>query len=198
MCKQLKKLRSYEKQEKIRYPKSRYEPLKGTYPGEFVQIDVKYVPLECIGFKSSYQRYYQITAIDLYSGKRVLKLVKENSTYETSKMLVRLENVFGFKIKTIQTDNGREFCNDREQKKSLFERVIESLRIEYIRTRPYSPWQNGVVERSHKIDNELFYSRRRFKSEEEMYKSFKRYSARRVLGFKTPNEMVENYFKGVA
>ena len=204
MCKQLKKLRSYEKQEKIRYPKSRYEPLKGTYPGEFVQIDVKYVPLECIGFKSSYQRYYQITAIDLYSGKRVLKLVKENSTYETSKMLVRLENDFGFKIKTIQTDNGREFCNDREQKKSLFERVIESLRIEYIRTRPYSPWQNGVVERSHKIDNELFYSRRRFKSEEEIYKSFKRYSARtnniarRVLGFKTPNEMVENYFKGVA
>ena len=198
MCRQLKKLRSYEKQEKIRYPKSRYEPLKGTYPGEFVQIDVKYVPLECIGFKSSYQRYYQITAIDLYSGKRVLKLVKENSTYETSKMLVRLENDFGFKIKTIQTDNGREFCNDREQKKSLFERVIESLRIEYIRTRPYSPWQNGVVERSHKIDNELFYSRRRFKSEEEMYKSFKRYSARRVLGFKTPNEMVENYFKGVA
>ena len=198
MCKQLKKLRSYEKQEKIRYPKSRYEPLKGTYPGEFVQIDVKYVPLECIGFKSSYQRYYQITAINLYSRKRVLKLVKENSTYETSKMLVRLENDFGFKIKTIQTDNGREFCNDREQKKSLFERVIESLRIEYIRTRPYSPWQNGVVERSHKIDNELFYSRRRFKSEEEMYKSFKRYSARRVLGFKTPNEMVENYFKGVA
>ena len=37
-----------------------------------------------------------------------------------------------------------------------------------------------------------------------MYKSFKRYSARtnniarRVLGFKTPNEKVENYFKGVA
>lgn len=118
MCKQLKKLRSYEKQEKTRYPKSRYEPLKGTYPGEFVQIDVKYVPLECIGFKSSYQRYYQITAIDLYSRKRVLKLVKENSTYETSKMLVRLGNDFGFKIKTIQTDtiqtdNGREFCNDR-------------------------------------------------------------------------------------
>ena len=114
----LKKLRSYEKQEKTRYPKSRYEPLKGTYPGEFVQIDVKYVPLECIGFKSSYQRYYQITAIDLYSRKRVLKLVKENSTYETSKMLVRLGNDFGFKRKTIQTDtiqtdNGREFCNDR-------------------------------------------------------------------------------------
>lgn len=36
---------------------------------------------------------------------------------------------------------------------------------------------------------------------EEMYKAFRRYSvrtnniARRVLGFKTPNEIVENYFK---
>ena len=36
---------------------------------------------------------------------------------------------------------------------------------EHISTRPYSPWQNGVVERSHKIDNELFYSKRRFKNE---------------------------------
>ena len=101
----------------------------------------------------------------------------------------------------MQTDNGREFCNDPGQTESAFERVLRYLGIEYIRTRPYSPWQNGVVERSHKIDNELFYSKRRFGSETEMYKSFKRYSvrtnniARRVLGFKTPNEMVEEYFK---
>ena len=104
----------------------------------------------------------------------------------------------------MQTDNGREFCNDRGQTESAFERVLRYLGIEYIRTRPYSPWQNGVVERSHKIDNELFYSKRRFGSETEMYKSFKRYSvrtnniARRVLGFKTPNEMVEEYFKKTA
>ena len=204
MCRQIKKFKNYEKPKKISYPKSKYEPLKGSYPGEYVQIDVKYVPVECIGFQSNYDRYYQITAIDLYSRKRILKLVNEHSSYETSKMLKTLEKDFGFKIKTIQTDNGREFCNEREQKKSLFEKVMKKLGIEYIRTRPYCPWQNGVVERSHKIDNELFYSRRRFKSEEEMYKSFKRYSirtnniARRVLKFRTPNEMVENYFKSVA
>ena len=86
----------------------------------------------------------------------------------------------------------------------MFENVLRQLGIEHIRTRPYSPWQNGVVERSHKIDNELFYGRRRFRSETEMYKTFKRYSvrthniARRVLGFKTPNEMVEEYFMNAA
>lgn len=204
MCKQIKKFKNYEKPKHTSYPKSKYQPLKGSYPGEYVQIDVKYVPVECIGFKSNCEKYYQITAIDLYSRKRVLKLIKEHSTYETSKMLKTLEKEIGFKIKTIQTDNGREFCNDREQKESLFERVMKSLGIEHMRTRPYSPWQNGVVERSHKIDNELFYGRRRFRSEEEMYKSFERYRtrtnniARRVLGFRTPNEMVENYFKNVA
>ena len=123
MCRQIKKFKNYEKPKKISYPKSKYEPLKGSYPGEYVQIDVKYVPVECIGFQSNYDRYYQITAIDLYSRKRILKLVNEHSSYETSKMLKTLEKDFGFKIKTIQTDNGREFCNDREQKKSLFEKV---------------------------------------------------------------------------
>ena len=71
MCKQLKKLKNYEKPKKTSYPKSKYKPLKGSYPGEFVEIDVKYVPLECIGFKSHYEHYYQITAIDLYSRKRI-------------------------------------------------------------------------------------------------------------------------------
>lgn len=78
------------------------------------------MPLECIGFKSNYQRYYQITAIDLYSRKRVLKIVNENSTYETSKMLKSLEKEFGFKIKTVQTGNGSEFCNDRGKKERIF------------------------------------------------------------------------------
>lgn len=200
MCKQIRKLSIYTKNKKISYPKSKYEPLKGKYPGEYVQIDVKFVPNECIGFKSNYSRYYQITAIDLYSRKRILKLVNEHSSYETAKMLKTLETEFGFKIKTIQTDNGREFCNDKNEKQSAFEKVLKELNINYIRTRPYSPWQNGVVERSHKIDNELFYSKHRFSSEEEMYRAFKYYStrtnniARRVLNFKTPNEMVREYF----
>lgn len=74
------------------------------------------------------------------------------------------------------------------------------MEIEHKRTRPYSPWQNGVVERSHRIDNELFYNRRRFKSYNQMLKAFKRYRrrynniARKILKFNTPNEIVEQYF----
>ena len=71
-------------------------------------------------------------------------------------MLKTLEKEIGFKVKTVQTDNGREFCNDREEKKSAFEKELEKQGIEYKRTRPYSPWQNGIVERSHKMDNKIF------------------------------------------
>ena len=203
MQKQLRNLR-LKQPEKKKYPKSKYKALKGEYPGEYVEVDVKYVPLECIGFSSSHARYYQITGIDLYSRKRIIKLVNELSTYETSKFLYSLEKRMGFKIKTIQTDNGREFCNDTDKAQSLFQIVLERLGIRHKRIRPYSPWQNGVVERSHRVDNEIFYARRRFSSEEEMYKSFKRYAARTnnicrsILKFKSPNEVLKEYLTRVA
>ena len=167
-----------------------------------VQIDVKYVPNECIGFASNHSRYYQITAIDEYSRKRYMEIVEENSTYTTSTFLMRLEKKLGFKIELAQTDNGLEFVNDPDKtsKKSMFEKCLEKLKINHKRIRPYSPWQNGIVERSHRIDNELFYCKRRFNSYAQMQKAFKRYVnrynniARKILNFKTPNEMVEHYF----
>ena len=74
--------------------------MDGKYPGDKVQIDLKYVPNECIKFPCYGYRYYQITAIDEYSRKRVLSVVKEKSTYETVKFLRVLEGRMGFKIRT--------------------------------------------------------------------------------------------------
>lgn len=63
----------------------------------------------------------------------------------------------GFRIKTIQADNGSEFVNDRERtnKGSAFEKAVKSLEMQLRRTRPYSPWQNGKVERSHREDGKI-------------------------------------------
>ena len=99
-----------------------------------------------------------------------MTLVDEKSVNHTSKFVKTLEEQIGFNIKTIQTDNGTEFVNDLDvtNKKSLFQLTLEELNIEHKRTRPYSPWQNGKVERSHRLDNDMFYSRRRFGSYEEM------------------------------
>jgi transposase len=201
MCRQIRKMKLNKPTKKRSYPKTRYQKANATYPGERLQIDVKYVPNECIGFASYTSRYYQITAIDEYSRKRYMELVEENSTYTTSNFLLGLEKNLGFKVKLVQTDNGSEFVNDLEvtNRKTRFEIYLQKLGIKHHRIRPYSPWQNGIVERSHRMDNELFYSKRRFSSFEEMKKAFRRYNnrynniARKILGFKTPNEIVESY-----
>ena len=200
MSKQIRKMKQEPKPKK-RKRKTPRKTTKTNYPGELVQVDVKYVPLECIGFESDVDRYYQITAIDVFTRKRYIKLVKEHSTYETAKFALELEKKMGFKIKTIQTDNGKEFTNNAidTPKTSLFQKALKKLGIKHITTRPYSPWQNGHVERSHRTDNELFYDKKRFKSEEEMYEAHKRYNtrtnniAKQVLGFKTPNEILEEF-----
>ena len=91
-----------------------------------MQIDIKYVPQECVRFPSYRLRYYQITAIDEFSRKRVLKIVDEKSTYETTKFLDDLEERMGFFIHTIQVDNGLEFVNDndRTNRESCFELAV--------------------------------------------------------------------------
>lgn len=202
MCIQIRKMKLNTQKKRRSYPKSNYQKKVATYPGERVQIDVKFVPNECIGFTSPHSRYYQITAIDEYSRNRYLELVNENSTFTTTKFLTRLEDKLGFKVNLVQTDNGLEFVNDtdRTTKRSRFEKQLERMDIKHHRTRPYSPWQNGIVERSHRIDNELFYNGKRFKSYKQMEKSFKRYNtrynniARKVLSFRTPNKIVKDYF----
>lgn len=199
MVKQISKLPKEET--KLRKGYTKHEEIRGQYPGDKVQVDIKYVPRECLVFDTQDKKYYQITAIDEYSRKRVLEIVDEKSVTNTSRFVKKLEKTMGLEINTIQTDNGPEFVNNQVETKeqTIFEKTLESLGINHRRTRPYSPWQNGKVERSHKIDGERFYSRNEFSSVEDLKKKLKRYNARynniskKVLGFKSPNEIVEEY-----
>lgn len=58
-----------------------------SFPGELIQVDIKYVPKECILWKSHQKSYYQITAIDTYSSKRVLQIVDEKSMTNTVRFI---------------------------------------------------------------------------------------------------------------
>ena len=69
MCKQIRKLPK-EKKKRTRKSYVKHNEIRGAYPGDKVQVDIKYVPNECLGFESYGIRYYQITAIDEYSRKR--------------------------------------------------------------------------------------------------------------------------------
>ena len=201
MCRQIRKLKPKIVKKCYRTSYRKHKEVRGKSPGDKVQIDIKYVPQRCILFNSHGKRYYQITALDEYSRKRVLKIVDEKTVTHTKRFLETLVDKMGFDITTVQTDNGREFVNDEEitERISAFEKELIKQGIKYKRTAPYSPWQNGKVERSHKLDNERFYEEAEFKSEKDMEKKIKRYNSRynnvhrKVLNFKNPNQIVNEY-----
>jgi len=96
---------------------------------------------------------YQYTAIDVVSKWRYLKvypkLTQENSIDLIDKLLIKA-GAKGTTIKLMQTDNGHEF---QEQ----FRNHLASLGIKHQYTWIHTPDQNGVVERSHRTDEEEFY-----------------------------------------
>ena len=90
MCRQIRK-KGYKKPTIHRKSYTNYKRMDGEYPGHKVQVDIKYVPNECIKFPCYGQQYYQITAIDEYSHRCILKIIKEKSSYETGKFLQSTE-----------------------------------------------------------------------------------------------------------
>lgn len=148
----------------------------GVYPGDKIQIDVKYVPQECLTKELREQgvKLYQYTAIDEYTRLRYLWYTNAHDTYESTIFIDRVIKYFPFKIKTVQTDNGFEFTNRlswnafNKNKKTMFEKRLEELGIEYKNIEPHTPKQNGKVERSHRKDQERFYYGRKFYSLEDL------------------------------
>ena len=65
----LQRLGIYEKAPSKKKEKETQERIAGTYPGDKVQVDVKYVPKVCMSpeLQERGEKYYQYTAIDEYT-----------------------------------------------------------------------------------------------------------------------------------
>lgn len=191
--------------------KKEYEPKpyqQMTYPGERVQVDVKYVPKKSLTKDVIEQdgRYYQYTAIDEYTRKRVLWASKEQSTSASTEFLEIIMKKFPFKIECIQTDNGFEFTNrlnwQGSKKKTMFERKLEELGIKHKLIKPKTPRHNGKVERSHRKDQERFYYNKVFCSFEDFKNRLKYWEKiyndfpMKPLKWLSPNEKYLEYIKG--
>jgi transposase InsO family protein len=86
---------------------------------------------------------YCLVIVDDYSRFTwIFFLQKKSQTQETLKgFLRRSQNEFGLRIKKIRSDNGTEFKN------SQIEGFLEDEGIKHEFSSPYTPQQNGVVER---------------------------------------------------
>lgn len=191
---------------KKEYEPKPYEQMK--YPGERIQVDVKYVPGKSLTkeVKEREGRYYQYTAIDEYTRQRVLWASKEHSTYASTEFIEIIRKKFKYKIECIQTDNGTEFTNrlnpQRTTRKTMFEKRLKELGIRHKLIKPKTPRHNGKVERSHRKDQERFYYDKIFCSFEDFKNRLKYWEKEynnfpmKPLGWKSPNEKYIEYIKG--
>ena len=154
-----------------------YEQMK--YPGQRIQIDVKFVPNACLVGEAAGQKFYQYTAIDEYSRFRILEAFEEHSTYSSAEFIKHVVNAFPYAIECVQTDNGLEFTNRLNARgtktETLFEKTLCDLGIQHKLIKPFTPRHNGKVERSHRKDNEEFYAAHSFYS----FQDFKSQLAKR-------------------
>ena len=188
-------------------PKPKYIPKpyeQMLYPGQRVQIDVKFVPSSCLVGNAKGKRFYQYTAIDECSRDRYLEAFEELSTYSSATFLKNALRFFKFPVECVQTDNGLEFTNRFSASKSclptLFEATAAQLGVRHKLIRPYTPRHNGKVERSHREDQKRFYSKHTFYSFDDFKHQLKLYQYRsnkipmRPLGWRSPTDYLHNYF----
>ena len=166
--------------------------------GKKWQIDVKFVPKEC---KSSSLpddiRYYQYTCIDEATRERYLYWYTEHTPENTVDFIKRCVEYFGYKPEEIQTDNGTEFTWNQEKIKVIhpMDEYCLANGIYHHKIRPRTPRHNGKVERSHRNDNERFYSFLTFFSLEDLRYQGKLYLKRsnnipmQVLNYLSPSQM---------
>ena len=136
-------LKTNLKPKKLPNPKYVPKPYeKMLFPGQRVQIDVKFVPSACLVGDAKHQKFYQYTALDEYSRFRYIEAFEEHSSYSSAVFLDHLIKAFPFPIHCVQTDNGQEFTKrlskTQNPSPTLFEKVLKKHGISHKLIRPYT------------------------------------------------------------
>lgn len=173
---------------------------RAEYPGQKIQIDVKYVPKYCV---ADGNKYYQYTAVDECSRWTYREMYDEHSTYSSKDFLEKLIIHAPFPIREVQTDNGMEFTNRlivvKSKHLTMFEEALIEMGIIYHRIQIATPRHNGKVERQHRTDEARFYKHMRMYSLSDGRKQLAVYQKKSndyiktCLGMKTPNQLVKKY-----
>lgn len=164
---------------KARFPKG----LNICQPGDLIQMDTKYIML------TGGRKFYQFTAIDVLTKKRVLRVYPSESSRNGAKFLKECFSGFPFPIQAVQTDNGAPFLKE-------FDKLCEDKGIPHYFIHPRTPKENTYVERSHRSDKREFYQQgnvcsilsvmqRKIKEREDVWNNIRPHEA---LGQLTPTQ----------
>jgi len=125
---------------KTRFPKG----LRISGAGDMVQMDTRHIMLP------GGRRFYQFTAIDVLTKRKVLRVYSSESSRNGADFLKECLKGFPFQIKAVQTDNGSTFLKE-------FDKLCRELNLHHYFIYPRTPKQNTYVEISQQADKREFY-----------------------------------------
>ena len=132
------KIKVVKKSKKLRKPSD----LVINSPGELIEIDV------VVRFVGLMKRYI-VTAVDVHSRYSFALCYLKHNSLCAKDFIQKLEKVFPYKIKAIQTDNGSEFHK-------YFMQYLEKQKITHYWNYKGKPYKNGHVEKFNRTIQEEF------------------------------------------
>lgn len=152
------------------------KPFKAYEPG-FVHIDVKYLPQ----MQDEDKRRYAFVAIDRATRWVYVQLMPDKTSQSAERFLKALHAAAPFHIRTILTDNGKEFtdrftANGARQPTGShgFDQRCSELGIDHRLIPPGRPQTNGMVERFNGRIAEVLRTHH-FRSRDDLASALKRY-----------------------
>ena len=182
-------------------PRPKHSAFKAYEPG-YIHIDVKYLPQ----MANETSRRYLFVAIDRATRWVFIRIFNAKTAANARRFLRDLDRACPIRIRTILTDNGKEFT-DRLfglRKRAAtgaheFDTLCETLGIEHRLTPPKSPQTNGMVERFNGRIEDVLQSHH-FRSGEDLEATLHRYVwlynqqlPQSALGSKTPLQAMKDW-----
>jgi transposase InsO family protein len=188
---------------KVKEAKPKHSAFKAYEPG-YLHIDVKYLPQ----MANETSRRYLFVAIDRATRWVFIGIYNNKTAANARRFLRDLERACPLRIRTILTDNGKEFTDRlfglRKRAatgKHEFDTLCSELGIDHRLTPPQSPQTNGMVERFNGRIEDVLQSHH-FRSGEDLNATMHRYVLlynqqlpQSVLQSRTPLQAMKDWHK---
>ena len=187
---------------KAKAARPKHSGFKAYEPG-YIHIDVKYLPQ----MADETSRRYLFVAIDRATRWIFIRIFKAKTAANARRFLRDLERACPMRIRTILTDNAKEFTDRlfglRKRAPTgehEFDKLCADLDIDHRLTPPKSPQTNGMVERFNGRIEEVLQSHH-FRSGEELEATLHRYVwlynqqlPQSALGSRSPLQAMKDWY----
>jgi transposase InsO family protein len=155
---------------------SRLPDMEGDKPKrqKFKRYPIGYFHIDIAELRTNEGKLYLFVAIDRTSKFAVAQLVDKANRKTAWEFLETVLEAVPYKIHTILTDNGIQFCEQTRNRNTAYSRpmrfdmICAANGIEHRLTKPNHPWTNGQVERMNRTIKDATVKRYHYDSHDQL------------------------------